>query len=192
MQLVEKPFNSEVMYDGKIIKVHRDEVRLPDGNDGVREVVEHSGGVCVLPLTDSDEVILVKQFRYPHREVLLEIPAGKLEPGEEPLSCGKRELLEETGCTAERYDYLGQIYPTPAYCSEVIHMYLGRGLKESRRSPAENAESDNNTNGYPDHDEFLEVVKMPFDKVIDMVFRNEIPDAKTALAMLKAKILLNN
>jgi ADP-ribose pyrophosphatase len=133
----------------------------------------------VLPLTDSDEVIMVKQYRYPFKEVLLEIPAGKLEAGENPLECGKRELFEETGCTASKIEELGKLYPTPAYCTEVIHMYLARGLCGGEK---------NNL----DVDEFLDVVKMPFDKVIDMIFRDEIPDAKTQLAMLKAKILLNN
>jgi len=174
----EKTLSTQTIYNGRIITVRNDTVELPNGNHAGREVVEHSGGVCVLPLTDCDHVVMVKQFRYPYGEALLEIPAGKLEHGEEPLECGKRELLEETGCTAEKFEFLGKLYPTPAYCTEVIHMYLARGLCEGKNSL--------------DTDEFLDVVKLPFDKVIDMIFRNEIPDAKTQLAMLKAKVLLNN
>jgi len=184
--MTEKTISSQSIYKGKILNVRKDTVELSNGNTACREVVEHSGGVCVLPLTDSDEVIMVKQFRYPYETALLEIPAGKLEKGEEPLECGKRELLEETGFTAERFDYLGKLYPTPAYCTEVIHIYLARGVCED--TPAE---GENNPH-VPDEDEILEVVKLSFDKVIDMIFRNEILDAKTQFAMLKAKILLNN
>ncbi len=98
MELTEKTLNEEYIYKGRIIKVRRDEVELPNGHKSMREVVEHSGGVCVLPLTDRDEVIFVRQFRYPYKEVILEIPAGKRDHGEEsPLECGKRELAEETG-----------------------------------------------------------------------------------------------
>jgi len=177
--MTEKTLSTQSIYNGKILNVRKDTVELPNKNNADREVIEHSGGVCVLPLTEADEVIMVKQFRYPYETVLLEIPAGKLEKGESPLECGKRELLEETGCTAERFEYLGKLYPTPAYCTEVIHMYLARGLYDK---------GENN----PDADEFLDVVKMPFDKVIDMIFRDELPDAKTQVAMLKTKILLNN
>jgi ADP-ribose pyrophosphatase len=179
MDIIEKTLSTESIYKGKILNVTKDKVELPNKNHADREVIEHSGGVCVLPLTDSDEVIMVKQYRYPFKEVLLEIPAGKLEAGENPLECGKRELFEETGCTASKIEELGKLYPTPAYCTEVIHMYLARGLRQN--------ESNN-----LDEDEFLEVVRLPFDKVIDMIFRGEISDAKTQLAMLKAKILLNN
>ena len=178
MNKTEKTLSTSVVYPGRILNLHKDIVELPNGNTADREVVEHSGGVCVLPLTDCDNVILVKQFRYPFKEAILELPAGKREKGEDPLECGKRELLEETGCTAERFDYLGKLYPTPAYCTEVIHMYLARGLSEGENKL--------------DHDEFLDVVKLPFDKVIDMIFKDEIHDAKTQIAMLKTKVLLNN
>ena len=174
----EKTMKTNTVYSGRIINILKDEIILPNGNQSDREVVEHSGGVCVLPLTDDDTVIMVKQFRYPFKEALLELPAGKREPDEDPLECGKRELLEETGYSAKKFDYLGKLYPTPAYCTEVIHMYLARELSKGK----------NNL----DPDEFLEVVEFPFDKVIDMIFRNEIPDAKTQFAMLKTKVLLNN
>ena len=103
MELTEKTLNEEYIYQGRIIKVRRDEVELPNGHKSVREVVEHSGGVCVLPLTDKEEVIFVRQFRYPYKEVILEIPAGKRDHGaESPLECGKRELAEETGAKADK------------------------------------------------------------------------------------------
>jgi ADP-ribose pyrophosphatase len=180
--LTEKTISTSPVYNGKIINVRKDAVELVNGARADREVVEHSGGVCVLPLTECDQVIMVKQFRYPYKTAILEIPAGKLEPGENPLECGKRELLEETGFVAKRFDFLGKLYPTPAYCTEVIHMYLARGICE---------EHSENCPGL-DPDEFLDVVRLPFDKVIDMIFTNEILDAKTQIAMLKTKILLNN
>ena len=177
MELTEKTLNEEYIYKGRIIKVRRDEVELPNGHKSMREVVEHSGGVCVLPLTDRDEVIFVRQFRYPYKEVILEIPAGKHDHGEEsPLECGKRELAEETGAKADKYTSLGELYPSPGYCGEVIYMFLATGLTFG------------DTN--PDEDEFLNVEKIPFDKALDMVLSDEIKDSKTQCALMKAAILL--
>ena len=177
MELTEKTLNEEYIYKGRIIKVRRDEVELPNGHKSLREVVEHSGGVCVLPLTDRDEVIFVRQFRYPYKEVILEIPAGKRDHGEEsPLECGKRELAEETGAKADKYTSLGELYPSPGYCGEVIYMFLATGLTFG------------DTN--PDEDEFLNVEKIPFDKALDMVLSDEIKDSKTQCALMKAAILL--
>ncbi len=177
MELTEKTLDEEYIYKGRIIKVRRDEVELPNGHKSMREVVEHSGGVCVLPLTDRDEVIFVRQFRYPYKEVILEIPAGKRDHGEEsPLECGKRELAEETGAKADKYTSLGELYPSPGYCGEVIYMFLATGLTFG------------DTN--PDEDEFLNVEKIPFDKALDMVLSDEIKDSKTQCALMKAAILL--
>lgn len=177
MELTEKTLNEEYIYKGRIIKVRRDEVELPNGHKSMREVVEHSGGVCVLPLTDRDEVIFVRQFRYPYKEVILELPAGKRDHGEEsPLECGKRELAEETGAKADKYTSLGELYPSPGYCGEVIYMFLATGLTFG------------DTN--PDEDEFLNVEKIPFDKALDMVLSDEIKDSKTQCALMKAAILL--
>lgn len=178
MHLEEKTIESELMYDGKIIKLYRDKALLENGNQVTREVIKHPGGVCVVPVTEEGEVIMVKQFRYPSGKVLTEIPAGKLEWQEDHFDCGKRELKEETGCTAEKYDYLGCLLPTPAYDTEVIHMYLARGLTRAEQKL--------------DDDEFLDVMKIPFDKAIEMVMNGEITDAKTQLALLKTKILLEN
>ena len=130
----------------------------------------------MLPLEADGSVLFVRQFRYPHQKVLMEIPAGKLEYGENHRECGLRELKEETGCTCERFDYLGSLIPTPAYCGEVIHMYLARRLNHGEQKL--------------DAGEFLDVIKIPLDKAIDMVMNNEIEDSKTQIALLKTKLLL--
>lgn len=178
MHLEEKTLESELKFDGKIIKLYKDKALLENGSEVTREVIKHPGGVCVVPLTENNEVIMVKQFRYPTGKILTEIPAGKLEWQEDHFACGKRELKEETGCTAEKYDYLGCLLPTPAYDTEVIHMYLARGLTRAEQKL--------------DEDEFLDVMKIPFDKAVEMVMDGEITDAKTQLALLKTKFLLEN
>lgn len=178
MHLEEKTLESELMFDGKIVKLYRDKALLENGSEVNREVIKHPGGVCVVPLTEKGEVIMVKQFRYPSGKVLTEIPAGKLEWQEDHFACGKRELKEETGCTAAKYDYLGCLLPTPAYDTEVIHMYLARELTRAEQKL--------------DEDEFLDVMKIPFDKALEMVMNGEITDAKTQLALLKTKFLLEN
>ncbi len=174
--LFEKTLSSEQIFDGKVVKLFRDEVLLEDGSEAVREVIKHPGGVCVLPLDADGNVYMVRQFRYPFREVLLEIPAGKLEEGEKPLECGIRELKEEIGAEADEIVYLGKMRPTVAYDTETIYMYLARGLSFSEQSL--------------DPEEFIDVVKMPFGKVCRMALNDEIPDAKTQLAVLKAKEML--
>lgn len=176
MHLDEKTLESCLVYDGKIVKLYRDKALLENNSEVIREVIKHPGGVCVVPLTDKNEVIMVTQLRYPHHKVLTEIPAGKLEWGEDHFECGKRELKEETGCTAEKYDYLGCLLPTPAYDTEVIHMYLARELSQAEQKL--------------DEDEFLDVKKIPFEKAVEMVMNGEITDAKTQLALLKTKLLL--
>ncbi|NLP27054.1 MAG: NUDIX hydrolase [Clostridiales bacterium] len=175
MHLNEIMIKTEEIYDGKIFKVTRDTVLLENKNNAIREVVHHSGGVCVVPITDNNEVILVKQFRYPFQEAILEIPAGKLNPNENHYECGLRELLEETGAVPNVYSYLGTAYPTPAYVTEKIHIYLAKGLtfKEQKL----------------DDDEFLDVIRIPFDEAINLVMDNKICDAKTQIALLKTYIL---
>ena len=114
MNLQEKQISAEYMYKGKIISLRRDKALLPNGNTATREVVEHNGGVCVAALTDDDEVLFVRQFRYPYMEIIPEIPAGKRDSAyEDPFECGKRELKEETGATAEKFIPLGKLYPSP-------------------------------------------------------------------------------
>lgn len=170
--LFETKIDSTGIYDGKILNVSRDTVRLENGETAFREVIHHSGGVCVLPLDDNGDVLFVKQFRYPFADVLLEIPAGKREAGEDPLECGIRELSEEVGATADEIIPLGKLYPTVAYDTEIIYMYLARGLHFGEQ--------------HLDEDEFVDVVRIPFDEAYKMVMRDEIPDSKTQLAILKA------
>lgn len=176
MHLDEKTISSESIYDGKIIKVKKDTVLLENDTVAFREVIMHPGGVCIVPITHDDEVIFVRQFRYPYNKQLLEIPAGKLDTGEKPLECGKRELLEETGCTAKQYTFLGELYPTPAYLDEIIYMYMATELSYAEQNL--------------DEDEFLEVEYIPLKKAVNMVLSGEIKDSKTQTALLKAYLLL--
>ncbi len=179
MKLTEKQLTKEYIFKGKIINVRRDTALLPNDTTAIREVVEHNGGVCVAALTDNNEVLFVKQFRYPYMEEIFEIPAGKRDSLEEdPLMCGKRELKEETGATAKRFISLGQLYPTPGYCGEIIWMFAALDL--------DFGECD------PDDDEFLEVEKIPLLKAVEMVISGEIKDAKTQAAILKLKYLIDN
>lgn len=176
MNLTEKTIGTEKIFEGKILSVTRDTVKLPNGSTAFREVVHHSGGVCVVPLTDEGEIIMVKQFRYPFSQVLLEVPAGKREKGEDPLICGTRELKEECGAVAEKIIPLGKLYPTVAYDTEIIYMFLATGLSFGEQKL--------------DEDEFLDVVKVPLEDAVKMVMNDEIPDSKTQLAILKTYNLL--
>lgn len=173
MHLAEKTLEVEKIYDGKILELTREKALLENGETAYREVVHHSGGVCVAALTDKNEVLMVRQFRYPFKEVLLEVPAGKREKGEEPIECGIRELKEECGAQAEEFIPLGRLYPTVAYDTEIIYMFLARGLSFGEQDL--------------DDDEFLEVERIPLDEACEMVMRDEIPDSKTQIALLKAK-----
>lgn len=175
MNLDEKTVKKNYIYNGRIINVRRDDAELPNGLPCIREVVEHPGGVCVAALTDDNELIFVRQFRYPYMEVIPELPAGKLEKGEDPFETGKRELEEEAGCVADEYRDMGKFYPSPGYCGEIIHLYAAKKLTF--------------TNQHLDEDEFLNVEKIPLDKAVDMVLANEIRDGKTQALVLKVKAL---
>lgn len=172
MHLEEKTVSSESVYKGRIFEVTKDTALLENGKEVQRDVVHHSGGVTIIPVTDNEEILMVRQYRYPHHKVMLEIPAGKIEPGEKHYDCGKRELLEETGCTCKKYEYLGEIVPTPAYVSEVIHLYIASGLEFSAQDL--------------DEDEFLDVEKVPLEKAVSMVLNGEITDSKTQIGVLRA------
>ena len=176
MNLEEKQLSFDYKFRGRIINLRVDEALLPNGATATREIVEHNGGICVVPITEENEVLMVEQFRYPYSEVVLEIPAGKRDGNEEPLEGGKRELKEETGATAESYTFLGELYPSPGYCGEIIYMYLATGLSYGETNP--------------DEDEFLNVKKIPLDVAIKMIMNGEIKDAKTQAAILKAERLL--
>lgn len=176
MHLFEKTVSSETIFDGKIITVKKDKAELENGEIVNRELVVHPGGVCIVPVNEKGEILMVKQFRYPFGEALLEIPAGKLEFGEDHREAGLRELREETGAVCEKFEYLGVCYPSVAYLTEKIHMYLATGLS------FENQDLDD--------DEFLDVLKIKFEDVLKMIMDGEIPDAKTQCAVLKAARLL--
>ncbi len=178
MNFEEKNLNTDVIYEGRIITVHVDDVELPDGTKAKREVVEHSGGVCVAALTDNDELLFVRQFRYPYKRELLELPAGKLEKGENPLEAGIRELEEECGVIAEKVFSLGTVYPTVAYCSEIIYLYGATGLRKTEQ--------------HLDMGEFLSVERKPLDEAVRMVMNGEIPDSKTVALVLKMAKLKEN
>ena len=176
MILEEKQLSSNYLFKGRIINLRQDTALLPNGNTATREVVEHPGGVCVAALTDNDELLFVRQWRYPYGEETLEIPAGKRDrQDEDPLECGKRELKEETGATAQSYIDLHPLYPTPGYINEVIYCYLATGLTFGEQNP--------------DEDEFLDVLRIPLQQAVEMVLSGEIKDAKTQIAILKVKVL---
>jgi len=177
MELTEKRLSSEQIFDGRVLHVRRDVVELPDGGRSVREVVDHPGGVCVLALDSQGQALLVSQYRYPYETVLRELPAGKLEYGEDPDAAAIRELREETGATPGEFRSLGELYPSPGYCGEIIRMYLARDLTFG--------------DTHLDEDEFLNVERIPFGRLVEQVLAGEIRDAKTIAAVLKAKLLLN-
>ena len=176
MDYSEKTLTSKRVYEGIIINVSIEDVELPDGRVAKREVVEHNGGVGVIALDDDNYAYMVRQYRVPARTMMLEIPAGKLEKGENPLECGKRELIEETGYKAEEFVHLGEYYATPGYCGEKLNIYLAKNLEFV---------GDN-----PDDGEFVEVEKYHIDELYNMVMENKIYDTKTAIAILKAKMLI--
>lgn len=177
MNLEEKTLTKTYQFNGRIINLRTDTAELPNGAVADREVVEHPGGVCVAPLTAEGDLLFVRQFRYPYGEILLELPAGKRDRnGEDPLECGKRELLEETGAIAKQYRSLGCVYPSPGFCNEVIYLYLAEELSFGEAQP--------------DEDEFVEVIRIPLKKAVDMVMNGELTDAKTQIAVLKTAQLL--
>jgi ADP-ribose pyrophosphatase len=176
-EFTEKTISSRCYFEGKVLRVFCDEISLPNGKTSFREYNKHKGAVCVIPVTDEGEIICVRQYRYAVGQITLEIPAGKLDyVGEDPESAARRELREETGATAEKITYLGKYLGSPAILDETIHMYLAEGLTFG--------ETDF------DEDEFIEIVKMPISELVDMVMRDEIHDAKTQIAILKAKKIL--
>ncbi len=168
-RLYEKTIHSEMIYDGKIIKVKVDEVVLPNGHTAKREIVEHQGAVAVLPLTEDGKMIAVRQFRKPLERSIVEIPAGKLEKGEEPLECAKRELEEETGYKAKQYEHVSSFYTSPGFANELLHLYIATGLYEGVH--------------HPDEDEFVEIMHLTLDEAKQLHAEGQIRDAKTVLAL---------
>ena len=177
MKLNEKTLTRHDLYDGRVLKMHVDDIELPDGKTAQRECVDHPGGVCVGALTEDNELMFVSQYRYPYHEVVLELPAGKLEQGENPDDAIRRELKEETGCTGRDWRFLGNMYPTPGYTNELLRLYFCRVDADTDELSL-------------DEDEFIEVTRIPLDKAVRMVMSNEIPDGKTQIIILKIKELL--
>lgn len=176
MKYIEKQIESDTKYVGRIVTVRSDTVELHTGDTALREVVEHSGGVGIVPVDAEGNVYLVRQFRYPMEKEMIEIPAGKLEYGENPLECAKRELSEETGFTAGNYTFLGELYPSPGYCKETLYVYLATDLTAGER--------------HLDADEFLDVICMPLTDFVDDIMANKVGDAKTVIGALKAAKVL--
>lgn len=172
VNLEESRISGEEVYSGSLLHVQRDVVRLPDGSEGVREYIRHPGAVAILALFDDGQVLLERQYRYPHRRVFIEIPAGKCDPGEDRLSTAKRELLEETGYVAEDWRHIGVIHPAIAYTDEAIELYVARKLtlREKRL----------------DAGEFLETFTVPLERAVAMVQSGEITDSKTVSGLLLA------
>lgn len=174
---MEKTIKENLIYDGKILKLFCDEVELENNKTSKREYVNHNGGASIVAVDDEDNIYLVEQFRYAYRENILEIPAGKLEKGEEAIECARRELFEEIGGTCESLELLSKIYPTPGYSNEPLYVYLAKGLKIGEN--------------HLDDGEFLNVVKMPFKKALELVMDNTIKDSKTVIGILKYNTIYN-
>lgn len=171
MPHTEAMLESKEIFNGRVIRVTLDKVQLEDGTTSTREVVHHHGGACVLPVDADGNVTMVRQFRYALGEELWELPAGKLEAGEDPFEAAKRELSEECGLTADTYTELGVVYPTVGYDSERIYLWAAEGL--------------HTVDQHLDAGEFLDVVKMPFAQALGLVMDGTIKDSKTQVALLK-------
>jgi len=176
MDLKETKLRGEEVFAGRLLRVYRDEIRLPDGGEGVREYVRHPGAVAIVALFDDGRVLLERQYRYPHGRELIELPAGKLEPGEPHAETARRELLEETGYVASHWSRLGVIHPSVAYTDEAIELFLARGL-EKREAKL-------------DEGEFLEVLTPGFEEAVAMIRDGAITDAKTVAGLLWAQAFL--
>lgn len=176
MELFEKKVRNINRYQGIVVNIRVEQVELPNGARTMREVVEHPGGAAIVPIDADGNVYCVRQYRYPFGKTLLEIPAGKLEPGEDPADCAVRELGEETGLIAGRMTPLGLLYTSPGFSDEVLYLYLAQELTQGQ--------------AHPDPNEFVNMEKHPIGELTDMISRGEIRDAKTQVGILKAKLIL--
>ncbi len=175
--LTENMIRSEELVDGKLLKVFRDDVELPDGNEAIREWIDHPGASAVVPIFEDGTTLLVRQFRYPSRRTFLEVPAGKIDtPDEDPQDVAARELEEETGWRGHRFSALGSLYPCIGYSNEIIHFYLAEELEKGERDLSDG--------------EFMEIVPIGFEEAVDLVTSGEIVDMKSAVALLFARTAL--
>ncbi len=170
LDLTEHTIDSVQILDGRMLKVFRDRVRLPNGHESSREYIRHPGAAVIIPLFDNGDILLERQHRYALRRDFLELPAGKLDPNEAPLTCAQRELIEETGYAAERWDYLTTLYPCIGYSDERMAFYLARDLKEVGNAL--------------DEDEFLEILRVPMTEALTMIQDGRINEAKTVMGLL--------
>ena len=168
--LHESRIDGEVVFDGHLLHVRRDRVRLPDGHEALREYIVHPGAVLMVPVLDDGRLVVERQFRYPHARVFLEVPAGKIDPGETPEATALREMIEETGYEAARLTPLATLHPVISYSTETIHCYVAEGLRH--------------VGARLDHGEFLEIVTLPVEELLAALDRGEITDAKTVAALL--------
>jgi ADP-ribose pyrophosphatase len=169
--------SSRRVYTGRVINLDLDQVRFPDGSIGELEMIRHPGASAVVPFLsdpagEDPQILLLRQYRYAAEQYVYEIPAGRLSPGEDPIACARRELLEETGCTAERVDFLTTVFTTPGFTDERIHLYMATGVTRGEAAR--------------EHDEFIELEVHPLSAVLKLIERGDVPDAKTALAILYA------
>lgn len=171
--LTETGFSSETVFSGTLLHVRRDRVRLPNGAETVREYIVHPGAVLVVPVLDDGRLVLERQYRYPLRKSFIELPAGKIDPDEDTLKTGQRELLEETGYTAREWRYLCALHPCIGYSDEIIHVYLATGLTAGDHDR--------------DHDESLEVFALSLEEAMQAMRRGEITDGKTMIALFWAE-----
>jgi ADP-ribose pyrophosphatase len=178
--LTEKTIQTKSIYEGKIISVQLDDVELPNGKKGQREIVKHPGAVAVIPFTSDGKMVVVRQFRKPLEKEIYEIPAGKLEPGEDPHECAKRELEEETGYTSNNFNYVTSFYTSPGFANELLYLYEAEHLTEGQAQP--------------DADEFVEMKQITLGEGLELLKKEQIHDAKTAYALMywQNKRLLNN
>lgn len=165
----------EIIYEGRVFTIVRDEVQHESGYRSVREVAEHAGGAVAVALFPDDDVLLVRQFRYPMQREILELPAGKLLPGEEPLACARRELAEETGWHATQLEPLTSMLSTPGFCSEVLHIFLATGLTNGEQRLEQGEES-------------IEVIRLPLPEAIRLCERGDITDGKTITGLMLAAL----
>ncbi len=169
---MEKTIKSEFIYKGKVVNLRIDEIELPDGRKSKREIIVHRGASAIVPIDSDNNIVMVRQYRKPAEKFLLEIPAGTLEEGEDPLNCAKRELVEEIGYEAKVFEPLISFYSTPGFTTEKLYLYLARDLHEKK--------------GIPDEDEFIEVERIPLDVAFSMATKSEIEDAKSIIGIFLA------
>ncbi len=176
MDFTEKTVSTKEIFKGKMINLELLTVELPDGNRATREIVRHPGAAVIIPLTEENEILMVRQFRKTIDKCLLELPAGKLDPGETPEQCAARELKEETGCSAADLKYLMSIHTSPGFSNEVLHLFVATGLTEGDQKT--------------DADEFVSTEKISIKKLLDMVYSGEITDAKTIIGIMAAEKII--